>query len=323
MKILVYGAGVIGTLYAARLQEAGRQVTVLARGARLADIQRHGLVLEDVVSRARSSTPIPVTERLHADENYDVVLVAVRWDQLSGVMPDLAANKNIPTLFFLLNNPPGSSGLSDALGADRVLLGFPGAGGTLDGYVVRYAMITQQPTTLGEFGGKRTARLEALTETLRAAGFKTRTDSDMDAWLACHAVFVTSVCGAIYLAGAHCKQLGKNHALLKLMVAGVREGFEAVRAFGRPVHPHSLNVLFTWLPSALAVHYWRRFFAQPIAEFVFAQHARHAYVEMRALAGECRLLLQKSAIDFPALNRLYRAIDDYSAEQDGIAGRNG
>ena len=50
MRVLVYGAGVIGTLYAARLQESGQLVTVLARGRRLADIRTHGLALEDVVS---------------------------------------------------------------------------------------------------------------------------------------------------------------------------------------------------------------------------------------------------------------------------------
>jgi ketopantoate reductase len=39
VKILVFGAGVIGTLYAARLQEGGHRVTVVARGERLADIR--------------------------------------------------------------------------------------------------------------------------------------------------------------------------------------------------------------------------------------------------------------------------------------------
>ena len=61
MKILIYGAGVIGTLYAARLQESGQLVTMLARGQRLADIRRHGLMLEDVVRGAdrlpRSTSP--------------------------------------------------------------------------------------------------------------------------------------------------------------------------------------------------------------------------------------------------------------------------
>ena len=50
--ILVYGAGVIGTLYAARLQDGGNHVTVVARGQRLADIRRYGLELEDIVGHA-------------------------------------------------------------------------------------------------------------------------------------------------------------------------------------------------------------------------------------------------------------------------------
>ena len=50
MKILVYGAGVIGTLYAARLRQGGHLVTLLARNQRLADIRRYGLALEDIVS---------------------------------------------------------------------------------------------------------------------------------------------------------------------------------------------------------------------------------------------------------------------------------
>lgn len=33
MKILVYGAGPLGSLFAARLQEAGHQVSLLARAA--------------------------------------------------------------------------------------------------------------------------------------------------------------------------------------------------------------------------------------------------------------------------------------------------
>ena len=47
MKILIYGAGVLGSFYAARLHTAGHTVTLLARGQRLADLRAHGIVLED------------------------------------------------------------------------------------------------------------------------------------------------------------------------------------------------------------------------------------------------------------------------------------
>ncbi|MGA8507541.1 MAG: 2-dehydropantoate 2-reductase N-terminal domain-containing protein [Candidatus Sulfotelmatobacter sp.] len=313
MKVLVYGAGVIGTLYASRLQDGGHQVTILARDSRLADIRRHGLVLEDVMSDSRSTTQVNVAERLSPEDRYDMALIAVRWDQLSGILPELAANRTTPTILFMLNNPGGSTGLTDALGTDRVLLGFPGVGGTLQGHVVRYIRIPQQPTTLGEPNGSRSTRLQEVVETFRASGLRTRIDSDMNAWLISHAFFVTAVGGAIYVAEGDCARLSHSPAILNLMVSGVREGFDAVRALGRPVHPFALRVLFSWLPRSCAASYWRRFFSKREAEYIFAGHVRRASKEMQSLAVECRLLLSQSSVVAPALTQLYRAIDEYAA----------
>ena len=311
MRILIYGAGVIGTLYAARLLERGQLVTVLARGQRLADIRRHGLVLEDILTGNRSTTPIATTEWLAPDDQYDVALITVRRDQLVGVMPALQANRGIGTFLFMLNNPIGSSDLARALGQDRVLLGFPGAGGTLDGNLVRYALISQQPTTIGELTGRRTPRLRDLVDAFRAAGFPTTISGNMDAWLKAHAFFVTAISGAIYLAGGDCRRLSEDKAVLTLMTSGVREGFAAVHALGLTVTPFPLRVLFTRLPTWFAVDYWRRFFASDMADYVFGRHARSASHEMRAVARDCRTLLDKSGIEAPALQQLYRAIDAF------------
>jgi 2-dehydropantoate 2-reductase len=313
VKILVYGAGVIGTLYAARLQEGGHRVTVVARGQRLADIRRYGLALEDIVGNGRSTTQVDTTERLGPNDQYDMALITVRRDQVASVVPELTANHRLPTLIFMLNNPTGSSDLAQALGRDPVLLGFPGAGGTRDGHLVRYAMIAQQPTTLGELDGRRTARLRKLVETFRQSGFRTTTSRDMDAWLKAHAFFVTAVSGAIYMAGGDCHQLSEDKATVVLMAKGVREGYSMVRALGLNVAPFALKVLFTWLPPAFAIYYWRRFFASKMADCVFGRHARSASRVMRELANDCRALLQKSGIEAPALRQLYRAIDAYVA----------
>ena len=45
MRICLYGAGAIGGNFAARLAEAGNEVSVVARGAHLAAIQARGLTL--------------------------------------------------------------------------------------------------------------------------------------------------------------------------------------------------------------------------------------------------------------------------------------
>ncbi|HET7116606.1 MAG TPA: 2-dehydropantoate 2-reductase N-terminal domain-containing protein [Hanamia sp.] len=45
MKILVYGAGVIGSIYAAKLFDAKNDVTLLARGKRYENLQQNGLII--------------------------------------------------------------------------------------------------------------------------------------------------------------------------------------------------------------------------------------------------------------------------------------
>jgi 2-dehydropantoate 2-reductase len=317
MKILVYGAGVIGTLYGGRLARAGHRVTVVARGRRLVEIRQHGLVLEDIVHRRRWRVRVEAAERFDPENDQDLALITVRRDQLTSVLPELATNSRIPILLFMLNNPTGSASLAEALGPDRVLLGFPGAGGTRDGHVVSYAMIAQQPTTLGELDGTRTGRLREIAKAFRDADFPTKICGDMDAWLKAHAFFVTAICGAIYLAAGDCRNLSRDNAVLTLMMHGVREGFTAVRALGQIVTPFSLQVLFTWLPDVFVIGYWRRFFATEMADYIFGGHARAAAREMRDLASDCRSLLEKSGVEAPSLWRLYRAIDEFIGEPVG------
>lgn len=48
MKIVVIGAGVIGSVYAGRLAVAGHDVSVLARGSRKTTLERDGVRLQTV-----------------------------------------------------------------------------------------------------------------------------------------------------------------------------------------------------------------------------------------------------------------------------------
>jgi 2-dehydropantoate 2-reductase len=317
MRILVYGAGVQGSLYGAKLHEAGHKVALLARGSRLANLHAHGVILEDLTTKRRTVTPVPIVDRLAPGDTYDLVMVPVRREQVAEVLRPLAAAVRVPTLLFMHNHAGGTEQLIAAVGRERVLLGFPGASGSREGAVVKYLLIPQQPTTLGEIEGPPTPRVQEIAEALRDAGFTVAISQSMDAWLKTHAVFVTAVCGALYCAGGDNYQLARSTKTLALFADGVHEGLRLLRTLGFPPAPLNLRAIFTWMPRGVTIAYWRRLFGSARGQYYFAEHARVAWAEMKMLSEEVRAVLSVSATKEPAFVRLCAAIDSYAATQMG------
>ncbi len=69
MKILVYGAGVLGCNLARNLLRAGKDVTLLARGNWAAEIKQNGLRVKDKFSPRTSVSRIPVVTKLCAADH--------------------------------------------------------------------------------------------------------------------------------------------------------------------------------------------------------------------------------------------------------------
>ena len=70
MRILVFGAGVIGCNLARNLFRAGKDVTLLARGDWAKEIQKNGLRIKDKFSPRMSVSRIPVVTELKPDEKH-------------------------------------------------------------------------------------------------------------------------------------------------------------------------------------------------------------------------------------------------------------
>ncbi len=70
MKILVYGAGVLGCNLARNLFRAGKDVTLLARGNWAEEIRKNGLRIKDKFSPRTSVSRIPVVTALVPDAAY-------------------------------------------------------------------------------------------------------------------------------------------------------------------------------------------------------------------------------------------------------------
>src|SRR3954469_16264214 len=99
MKLLVYGAGVLGSLLAVRMQDAGHDVSLVEGGERLASLRAHGVQLAEGDGPVLRRVPVPVVE--HPDGGYELTAVLVRAHQVDAVLRSLAGlDGDVP---FLLN----------------------------------------------------------------------------------------------------------------------------------------------------------------------------------------------------------------------------
>ena len=226
MRIVVIGAGVLGSLYGARLAAAGHSVTVVARGNRLKELRRGPMLILNDEDGVTSAVTVEAVSKLEPDDDHDLALVMVRADQIDKLLPELKVNRGVKVFLFMHNRAAGNSHLAEAVGPDRFLLGFPGAGGWRDGATVRYRLIPAQPTTLGEPDGRLSPRLRQIAKIFEEAGFTVALSRRMDDWLKTHAMLVTAIAGAIYLANGSTITLSQSAASVRRLVQGVRQGFQ-------------------------------------------------------------------------------------------------
>lgn len=122
MRILVYGAGVLGCNLARNLFRAGKNVTLLARGTLAEQLRANGLRIKDKFSPRVSVSRISVVTELSPDDLYDVIFVVMRCTQLDAIMDTLRENRT-KNIVFVGNNVQARA-LAAALPEKNVLFAF-------------------------------------------------------------------------------------------------------------------------------------------------------------------------------------------------------
>ena len=315
MKILVYGAGVLGSLYAARLKEAGHDVTILARGKRFEEIQTQGIVLEHALNGKRTTTAVAATTELTPGDVYDLILVMVRRNQVESVLPVLAANKQSAQVVFMVNNPLGYAEWLQAVGRERLLIGFAGAGGTRVNGVVYYHVVSPllQPTTFGEPEGGVTERVTKLAQIFKQAGFPVAVSPSMEAWQKSHVAWVSPMANALYMVGGSGNLLANRTDIVRLMVQAIREGFAVLKALGVPVTPSKLTA-FNWLPLPLLVSALQMWARTKHFDTVATRHTLAAFDEMELVSQDFQTLARASGLKTPALDRLHISLESWNGK---------
>jgi ketopantoate reductase len=307
MKILIYGAGPLGSLFAVRLVEAGHQVSVLARGQRLKDLQEYGCVIEDSATGEQEVARVQVVESLEPNDAYDLIMVVMRKNHTMDILPVLAVNTATPTVLFMMNNAGGSGELVAALGQERVMMGFPLPGGERRGHVMRVLTADESKTwtlPIGEVDGQETERTRQVASILASMkGYEVEIRNDMDAWLKYHVAAVGGLAAAMYAAGADIERMGRTRDAMVLGVRAMKEGIRSLREAGVPPSPASMRVI-EWLPEPILVGILRKASTTHMLKVGGEAHARAARDEMQYLMQELIGFLHAAGVETPVLEQL-------------------
>ena len=131
MRILIYGAGVIGSLYAVLFAETGYDTSIYARGKRLEFLKKNGLLYKKNQNIRRAEATI--LGELSDNDAYDFILLTVRENQLYEALAELKNNKS-NTIVTMVNSLDSYKKWEDIVGKGRILPAFPGAGGSINEY---------------------------------------------------------------------------------------------------------------------------------------------------------------------------------------------
>jgi len=305
-RILVIGAGVNGSICAAGLYNAGVDGTILARGKRYEDIRDDGIVIEEPFKNTRSVTRVPVINELDPDDCYEYILVIIRKNQVRDLLPVLVRNRS-PNIVFMINNPSGPEIFTDALGKERVMLGFVFGAGKREGSVIHgfNGTSTRNASPFGELDGKVTARLTRLVDIFNRAGLSAKVSAEISDYLAAHAAFVAPL--AHLLIQHHCDNyaMARATADLYLLVDAWRETVDVLYAVGVKFTPRRIATIIKVTPKFILVAAMRILLATRYVEVGAAWHCSQAPDEMHQLGIELMALVEKSGLPAPATRKLF------------------
>lgn len=167
MKIVVLGAGALGSIIGAHFARAGEDVIVLARGSRAAFLRQNGIVLEGL---ADFSVPVTVVTDPREIQAADVLLVTVKTYDTESALAGLR-HVRTHTALSVQNGVLKNEQLGSAFGEERVLgAAVVVAGEMLADGGVRFTL--NERFAVGELSGGTSERAQSLAASLARAGLR-------------------------------------------------------------------------------------------------------------------------------------------------------
>jgi 2-dehydropantoate 2-reductase len=238
LRFAILGSGAVGGYYGARLAKAGHDVTFIARGAHLAAIREHGLlirspVLGDFSIRARAE------EDTAKAGPVDVVIVAVKAYDNATALPMVRPLLRTDTAVLTLQNGVDSvSELEALIGPEPVLGGTTYIAAALAAPGVIEQTGTHRRVVFGEVFGelpRMTDRVRRIHEAFAGADIQVETVEDGRVPIWEKFIFLVTLAGFTGASRLSIGPLWEDPAIRAQFLEGCREIERLARAEGVPV----------------------------------------------------------------------------------------
>ncbi|MWV42523.1 ketopantoate reductase [Paenibacillus sp. HJL G12] len=294
-RILIFGAGVIGSMYAMKLIEAGFDVTLFAHSNRFKSLRENGL--QYIEKGTVRSIQVNVIDTLEDDDVYDFIFVTVRYDRSESALLALKDNqsKNIVTM---TSNSIGFSSWLDIVG-DRLLPAFPGFGGQIKDGVLHARFLPKfiAATAFGEMNGVVTERIENLAILFKTAKLPYVIKKDMQAYLITHSVSDIAMLSILHSENKIIdKKIARTRKTARKITVTLKAYLRAIQKAGVSIDPPMLKMVpkFPNLFLDLFFMTWLR--TKMVRDMMLPDYANNANNEIVQLSNDLMKFLSQHDI---------------------------
>lgn len=308
MRILVYGAGVLGGNLANNLCRAGRDVTLLARGQWAETIRQNGLVIKNILRPGTTVTHLPVITELSPADVYDVIFVVMRYTQLDSILETLRANGSRNIVF--VGNNVRAREYASLLPDKNVLFAFALSAGHRE--ADRIVGVDLRKITIGQLADAPSNET-LIHEILDGTGYKVVYQPNMEDYLLSHAAYVIPIANACYYVDGDLRRLKNDKAYVDQVIDAVMEGYRGIEKAGHEILPaedqnyestgfRRFNRFFFWLMCVT-----------PLGKICASDHALNAVDEMSALNRDLKHFYDAVGAEYPVWKIIEQSAARYLA----------
>jgi 2-dehydropantoate 2-reductase len=307
VRILMFGRGVIATIYGRAFQAAGHDVEFYVRPGRAVeygdtvDLDWVDARRKPFGRRIRETVETRLVESIDPADGFDLIVLSVGHHRLTEAAELLAPRLGSATVLVFGNLWDEPLAAAAPLPPDQVVFGFPMAGGGfLDDGLLWGALLPSVVIGVTEF--EPSPREKQVIMAFRQAGIAVRQERDMRGWLWLHFVADAGMFDQAIRSGSLAKMIGDRRAFREAFLTG-RELLPIVAARGVDLRQHRTAVLPYRFPGLIATAVGWATALVPLAQRSLAAHTDPHAAEAVALLEDTRREARRLGIPTPRLER--------------------